>query len=131
METNHTTESIRHRHAYSGDRENDNTPAVLAHLVWEEVKVEAKNLRNGAKKKLINSLSGYAQPDRIMAIMGPSGSGKSTFLDALAGRLSKNVIMTGSVQLNRKKGGTNRRDIGAIKTTRWNSGRGIRILKLV
>lgn len=85
METNHTTESIRHRHAYSADRENDNTPAVLAHLVWEEVKVEAKNLRNGAKKKLINSLSGYAQPDRIMAIMGPSGSGKSTFLDALAG----------------------------------------------
>lgn len=92
METNHTTESVRHQHAYSGDRENDNTPVVLVHLVWEEVKVEAKNLRNGAKKKLINGLSGYAQPDRIMAIMGPSGSGKSTFLDALAGILYAHFI---------------------------------------
>ncbi|CDP19479.1 unnamed protein product [Coffea canephora] len=27
----------------------------------------------------------YAQPGRIMAIMGPSGSGKSTLLDSLAG----------------------------------------------
>ncbi|KAF8009229.1 hypothetical protein BT93_J0272 [Corymbia citriodora subsp. variegata] len=38
-----------------------------------------------------------------MAIMGPSGSGKSTLLDSLAGRLSRNVIMTGNVLLDGKK----------------------------
>jgi ABC-type glutathione transport system ATPase component len=56
------------------------------YLVWEDVTaVVAKNLGKGATRKLLNRQSGYALPDRIMAIMGPSGSGKSTLLDALAG----------------------------------------------
>ncbi|CAI9778263.1 unnamed protein product [Fraxinus pennsylvanica] len=38
---------------------------------------------NGAKK-LLHGLNGYAEPGRIMAVMGPSGSGKSTLLDSLA-----------------------------------------------
>uniref|UniRef100_A0A6M2ELR9 ABC transporter domain-containing protein n=1 Tax=Populus davidiana TaxID=266767 RepID=A0A6M2ELR9_9ROSI len=74
------------------------------YLVWEDVTaVVAKNLGKGETRKLLNRLSGYALPDRIMAIMGPSGSGKSTLLDALAGRLSSNVIMSGNVLLNGKQ----------------------------
>ncbi|KAK6138315.1 hypothetical protein DH2020_027899 [Rehmannia glutinosa] len=46
-----------------------------------------------------------------MAIMGPSGSGKSTLLDSLAGRLSKNVVMTGNILLNGKK---QRLDYGGV-----------------
>ena len=58
----------------------------MYHLVWEDLTVVVtKNLRKGATKKLLNGLSGFAQSNRIMAIMGPSGSGKSTLLDALAG----------------------------------------------
>ncbi|KAJ1379960.1 P-loop containing nucleoside triphosphate hydrolase [Sesbania bispinosa] len=55
------------------------------HLVWEDLTVVIPNFGNGHTKRLLNGLSGYAQPNRIMAIMGPSGSGKSTLLDALAG----------------------------------------------
>ncbi|KAJ6299481.1 hypothetical protein OIU76_020446 [Salix suchowensis] len=57
---------------------------------------------------------GYAEPGRIMAIMGPSGSGKSTLLDSLAGRLSRNVIMTGNVLFNGKK---RRQDAGVAYVT--------------
>ncbi|XP_061359630.1 ABC transporter G family member 15-like [Gastrolobium bilobum] len=74
------------------------------YLVWEDLTVVVPNFGNGHTKRLLNGLSGYAEPNRIMAIMGPSGSGKSTLLDALAGRLSGNVIMSGNVFLNGKKG---------------------------
>ncbi|KAK7404312.1 hypothetical protein VNO78_05105 [Psophocarpus tetragonolobus] len=73
------------------------------YLVWEDISVVVPNFRNGHTRRLLNGLSGYAEPNRIMAIMGPSGSGKSTLLDALAGRLSRNVIMSGSIVLNGKK----------------------------
>jgi ABC-type lipoprotein export system ATPase subunit len=43
------------------------------------------NFGSGHTKRLLNGLNGYAEPNRIMAVMGPSGSGKSTLLDALAG----------------------------------------------
>lgn len=56
---------------------------ATAYLGWEELSVLRRG--NGKSKKLLNGLTGFAQPHRIMAIMGPSGSGKSTLLDALAG----------------------------------------------
>ncbi|KAA8549786.1 hypothetical protein F0562_001470 [Nyssa sinensis] len=74
-----------------------------AYLAWEDLTVVLPNFRHGHPKRLLHGLSGYAEPGRIMAIMGPSGSGKSTLLDSLAGRLSKNVVMTGNVLLNGKK----------------------------
>ncbi|OAY48497.1 ABC transporter G family member 15 isoform X2 [Manihot esculenta] len=73
------------------------------YLVWEDLTVLLPNFSEGPTRRLLNGLNGYAEPGKIMAIMGPSGSGKSTLLDALAGRLSRNVIMTGNVLVNGKK----------------------------
>lgn len=56
-----------------------------AFLAWEDLTVVLPNFGNGHTRRLINGLTGYALPGRIMAVMGPSGSGKSTFLDSLAG----------------------------------------------
>ncbi|XP_054796036.1 ABC transporter G family member 12-like [Prosopis cineraria] len=75
------------------------------YLVWEDLAVVVPNFGKGHTKRLLDRLSGYAEPNRIMAIMGPSGSGKSTLLDALAGRLPGNVVMTGNVLVNGKKRG--------------------------
>ena len=57
-------------------------------LVWEDLTVVLPNFGNGPTRRLLNGLTGCAEPGRIMAIMGPSGSGKSTLLDALAGLAS-------------------------------------------
>jgi ABC-type multidrug transport system ATPase subunit len=57
------------------------------HLVWEDLSVVIPNFGSGHTKRLLNGLNGFAEPNRIMAVMGPSGSGKSTLLDALAGLL--------------------------------------------
>lgn len=54
-------------------------------LVWEDLNVVLPNFGNKPTKRLLQGLYGYAEPGRIMAIMGPSGSGKSTLLDSLAG----------------------------------------------
>ncbi|TXG70343.1 hypothetical protein EZV62_005278 [Acer yangbiense] len=94
----------------SNGAENNNG----AYLVWEDLTVVAQSLKNGATKKLVSGLSGYAEPDRIMAIMGPSGSGKSTLLDALAGRLSTNTLMTGNILLNGKKAPIDSRDVSYV-----------------
>nr|XP_016511792.1 PREDICTED: ABC transporter G family member 15-like isoform X3 [Nicotiana tabacum] len=74
-----------------------------AYLVWEDVTVMLPKFGNGPTKRLLNGITGYAEPGRIMAIMGPSGSGKSTLLDSLAGRLSTNLVMNGNILLNGKK----------------------------
>lgn len=62
--------------------------AASMYLVWENLSVMVPNLWNGQSRRLLlDGLNGYAEPGRIMAIMGPSGSGKSTLLDSLAGSL--------------------------------------------
>ncbi|KAL0419548.1 UNVERIFIED_CONTAM: ABC transporter G family member 12 [Sesamum radiatum] len=53
-------------------------------LAWEELTAVLPNFGNGPTRRLLNGVTGYALPGRIMAVMGPSGSGKSTFLDSLA-----------------------------------------------
>ncbi|CAL0334246.1 unnamed protein product [Lupinus luteus] len=82
-------------------RIRDNKKGVM-YLVWEDLSVVVPNFGNGHTRRLLNGLSGYAEPNRIMAIMGPSGSGKSTLLDALAGRLSRNVIMSGKAYVTQE-----------------------------
>lgn len=56
-----------------------------AYLVWKDLTVVLPNNGKSCTRRLIQGLSGYCEPGRIMAIMGPSGSGKSTLLDSLAG----------------------------------------------
>ncbi|XP_076916099.1 ABC transporter G family member 15-like isoform X2 [Bidens hawaiensis] len=73
------------------------------YLVWQDLRVMLPSSGDGPTKRLLHGLNGFAEPGRIMAVMGPSGSGKSTLLDALAGRLAKNVVMTGNILLNGEK----------------------------
>lgn len=63
------------------------------YLVWNDLSVILPNSGNGHARKLLEGLSGHAEPGRIMAIMGPSGSGKSTLLDSLAGSFSLSHIV--------------------------------------
>ncbi|PKI57729.1 hypothetical protein CRG98_021796, partial [Punica granatum] len=81
----------------------DEEGSAAMYLVWEELSVILPNMGNGHSRKLLNGVTGFAEPGRLLAIMGPSGSGKSTLLDSLSGRLSANCIMTGNVLLNRKQ----------------------------
>ena len=60
-------------------------PGRGVYLVWDDLTVVIPNFGNGPTRRLLQGLRGYAEPGRIMAIMGPSGSGKSTLLDSLAG----------------------------------------------
>ncbi|XP_061355519.1 uncharacterized protein LOC133300048 [Gastrolobium bilobum] len=70
-------------------------------VTWDDLCV---TVSNGKKRKtMLQGLTGYALPGRLLAIMGPSGSGKSTFLDALAGRLSSNIKRTGNILINGHK----------------------------
>ncbi|ONH95200.1 hypothetical protein PRUPE_7G056400 [Prunus persica] len=97
--------------------EDKRSASAGKYLVWEDITVVApQNLRNDAtsRKQLLNGISGFAEPHRIMALMGPSGSGKSTLLDALAGRLPANVKMSGDVILNGNKRKLNCRDISYV-----------------
>ncbi|KAD4384462.1 hypothetical protein R6Q59_011417 [Mikania micrantha] len=73
------------------------------YLVWQDLRVMLPSSGDGPTKRLLHGLNGFAEPGRLMAIMGPSGSGKSTLLDSLAGRLAKNVVMTGNILLNGEK----------------------------
>ena len=57
---------------------------VAATLTWKELSVTVSNLK-GKRRTVLFNATGYAEPGKLMAIMGPSGSGKSTLLDALAG----------------------------------------------
>lgn len=51
---------------------------------------------------LLNSVSGYANPGELTALMGPSGCGKTTLLNKLAkrDRKNRNIEYSGKVMLN-------------------------------
>lgn len=72
-------------HGGGGDVEKGVVFKGGAFFVWEDLTVVLPIFKNVPTKRLLNGITGYAEPGRIMAIMGPSGSGKSTLLDCLAG----------------------------------------------
>ncbi|GMH07638.1 hypothetical protein Nepgr_009478 [Nepenthes gracilis] len=102
MEIEVAVDADLHHSSGGGDGSRGGAGAP-AYLVWEDLTVVVSNSGNGPTRRLLQGISGYAEPGKIMAIMGPSGSGKSTLLDSLAGRLSSNVVMTGNILLNGRK----------------------------
>lgn len=75
---------------------------VSARLTWKDLTVMV-TLGNGETQKVLEGLTGYAEPGSLMALMGPSGSGKSTLLDALSSRLAANAFLSGTILLNGRK----------------------------
>ncbi|XP_028756830.1 pleiotropic drug resistance protein 2 isoform X1 [Neltuma alba] len=47
--------------------------------------------------KILNGVSGILKPSRLALLLGPPGAGKTTFLRALAGKLDKDMKMTGRI----------------------------------
>ena len=64
---------------------------IDATLTWKDLNVTVSDLKRKRRTVLFNA-SGYAEPGKVMAIMGPSGSGKSTLLDALAGYSTTSLL---------------------------------------
>lgn len=86
-------------------REKTNTEFVgdvSARLTWKDLTVIV-TLNNGETQKVLEGLTGYAEPGTLTALMGPSGSGKSTLLDALSSRLAANAFLSGTILLNGRK----------------------------
>lgn len=75
---------------------------VSARLTWKDLTVTV-TLSNGETQKVLEGLTGYAEPGTFTALMGPSGSGKSTLLDALSSRLAANAFLSGTILLNGRK----------------------------
>ncbi|XP_020091648.1 ABC transporter G family member 11-like [Ananas comosus] len=75
---------------------------VSARLTWKDLTVIV-TLRSGDAQRVLDGLTGYAEPGTLTALMGPSGSGKSTLLDALSGRLATNAFLSGTVLINGRR----------------------------
>ncbi|KAK8877617.1 ABC transporter [Apiospora arundinis] len=54
-------------------------------LAWEDMTLELDI--DGGTRRILDGLSGFAEPGQLTALMGASGAGKTTLLNALAGRL--------------------------------------------
>ncbi|KAM3375327.1 ABC transporter G family member 32 isoform X2 [Capsicum galapagoense] len=52
------------------------------------------------KLSILNDISGFIRPSRLTLLLGPPSSGKTTLLLALAGRLDKNLKISGRVTYN-------------------------------
>nr|WDA53445.1 abc transporter g family member 31 [Erycina pusilla] len=52
------------------------------------------------KLSILDGVSGIVQPSRLTLLLGPPSSGKTTLLLALAGRLSSDLQMSGSITYN-------------------------------
>lgn len=52
------------------------------------------------KIKILDDISGIIRPSRMTLLLGPPRSGKTTLLKALAGRMDKDLKMTGKIRYN-------------------------------
>ncbi|KAI6694355.1 hypothetical protein NL676_022065 [Syzygium grande] len=76
---------------------------VSARLTWQDLTVTVTLGNGGETQRVLEGLTGYAEPGTLTALMGPSGSGKSTLLDALSSRLATNAFLSGTILLNGRK----------------------------
>ena len=65
-------------------------------LSWANLNVWSES-KPGQIRPILQNVNGYMTPKRLLAVMGASGSGKSTLLQALIGRLSSDLKMSGTV----------------------------------
>ncbi|KAE8728263.1 hypothetical protein F3Y22_tig00004630pilonHSYRG00047 [Hibiscus syriacus] len=65
-------------------------------LTWTDLWVTVFGGEKGTKA-ILQGLTGFAEPGKVLAIMGPSGSGKSTLLDTL---ISSGTQQTGEILIN-------------------------------
>ena len=76
-------------------------PFVPMSIVFTNMKytVDLPEHLGGGQKILLQDISGYALPGRMIALMGASGAGKTTLLDVLASRKNSGK-MEGKILLN-------------------------------
>ncbi len=55
-------------------------------LSWKDLTFTVGHGKGGGGKKIIDGVSGRAEPGQVLGIMGPSGCGKTSLLDLLADR---------------------------------------------
>ncbi|KAI1621483.1 ATP-binding cassette, subfamily G, member 2 [Exophiala viscosa] len=99
---------LSHRAAYRrwgairlGDGSDED--AARAMINHTPMPLQFENLSYNLKgKEIISGISGIAHPGQVTAIMGASGAGKSTFLDILA-RKNKRGIVLGNMYVNGEK----------------------------
>lgn len=80
-------------------------PTALPHtsgatLIWRDVSLWVDTPTE--TRKLLDRVSGYAEPGVLTCLIGPSGAGKSTLLNALAGRQLTSIVK-GSITLDGEK----------------------------
>ncbi len=68
-------------------------------LCFRNITYTVPNDSGGEDLKLLNNVSGFAQPGHMTAIMGTSGAGKTTLLDVLSDRKTGGTI-TGDILVN-------------------------------
>nr|XP_009860097.1 ABC transporter ATP-binding protein/permease wht-1-like isoform X1 [Ciona intestinalis] len=82
------------------------TSRPLPSLSWNNINVKVPQATRcfGRIKKpekiILNNVSGYAEPGRLLAIIGSSGAGKSTLLNMLTWRNKSQLYMTGDILVN-------------------------------
>lgn len=59
-------------------------------FTWENVEYTVPY--QGGERKLLNKINGFAQPGKMIALMGASGAGKTTLLNTLAQRQTFGVV---------------------------------------
>jgi ATP-binding cassette subfamily G (WHITE) protein 2 (SNQ2) len=59
-------------------------------FTWQDVEYSVPYL--GGERKLLNKVSGYAKPGKMVALVGASGAGKTTLLNTLSQRQKVGVV---------------------------------------
>lgn len=77
-------------------------PVAAVTLSWQNVSfsIPDKSQKVETDKVLLDNVSGIVKPGEVIAIMGASGAGKTTLLNVLAGRISNEGKLSGTILVN-------------------------------